>query len=352
MNEMRTTIGVLALLGTTVALRAEPPPQATAVDELAALRAVYQPPPTAHIEESAFELELSLDYGAALGVFQEEEPAEIDAAGAPEKVETGTDPRDFGNKFMPYYRYAENKNNVYINQFVAFGLMAFDPKFAMTYEIPLAKKISYPTNWTGAPGGSNPDFPSNGIPPGLLEPDGDSVGVGDFILRFFGRVDGWKWNIDEENTFEIMPTLEFTLPTATNDVLGAGSFIVAPALTFVMDIPGEPPFGLGFIASMNFYQFDAWKDGSRGSTSRYVGRHFWMQPLAKPGPGILDGIYILTEFQTVYDFMNNDFSALIAPEFGKIIKEGIIAYAKPGWGISPADNERKFTFEVGMRIFY
>ena len=66
----------------------------------------------------------------------------------------------------------------------------------------------------------------------------------------------------------------------------------------------------------------------------------------------MDGLYILTEFQPVYDFENDDFDLWIAPEFGKIVKPGFIVYGKPGWGVDRDKADRKFTFEVGTRIFY
>ncbi len=291
----------------------------------------------------------------SMGMFQDEpkEQPGIDQA-EPVADKTGTDPRDFSNKFMPYYRYSENKNNVYINQFVVFGMLAFNTRLALAYEWPMAKRINYGSALSGGePGGSNPDLPSNGIP-GVLDPDGDEVGMGDLILRFFARPEylEWKYKEGEPDSISLLPTLEFILPTATEPVLGADSLILGPAITIVADIPGDPPFGLGFIASMNFYEWSVFKDNSRGSTSRYLGRHFWMQPLSKPGPGIFDGLYILTEMQTIYDFRTSDFDVWIGPEFGKIIKEGLIAYAKPGWGIDPEPNDRRFTFEVGVRIFY
>ena len=40
----------------------------------------------------------------------------------------------------------------------------------------------------------------------------------------------------------------------------------------------NPPFGLGFFAMMNFYDFDVFKDRRRSYTSRFRGRWFWMQP--------------------------------------------------------------------------
>ncbi len=125
-------------------------------------------------------------------------------------------------------------------------------------------------------------------------------------------------------------------------------------LVFVIDIPGGPPFGLGFFASMNFWDFDIIKDNSTGDTNRYRGRQFWMQPLTKPGEGILTGLYMLTEFQPIYDFETDHFSFWVGPEFGKMLAPGRIVYAKPGWGIDSKANkgDRDFSIEVGFRYFF
>ncbi len=55
--------------------------------------------------------------------------------------DTGTDPRDFKPKFMPYYRYTELENGVENDALTLFGLYAFTGKFAMTYEIPVGYKL-------------------------------------------------------------------------------------------------------------------------------------------------------------------------------------------------------------------
>ena len=67
----------------------------------------------------------------------------------------------------------------------------------------------------------------------------------------------------------------------------------------------------------------------------------------------LAGIYLLTELQPVYDFEIDHFSFWIGPELGKIVKNGVIFYAKPGFGIDgDADKgDRKFSFELGFRYF-
>ena len=286
---------------------------------------------------------------------------------------TGTDPRDFSPKFMPYYRYTELENEVKVQEFTLFGMFAFTPLFAMTYEFPIARQIDY-TDLPAFKAGSGGTFPpignnpgqGGGIPVNDLESDGDVVGMGDLNLRFFYQIESWRFKfMDDQKNFSIFPVIETTLPTATKDLLGGEAWILSPGITFVFDIPVEsPPFGLGFFAMMNFYDWDAFKDRRRQKTRRFRGRWFWMQPLSMPGhiknPGdeslhIFDlaGIYLLTEFQPIYDFENDDFDFWIGPELGKIIKDGVIFYAKPGFGIEPDANsgDREFTFELGFRYF-
>ena len=55
-------------------------------------------------------------------------------------VSTGNDPRDFSSKFMPYYRHMELKNGMLIRDFTVFGMWALSSKFALTYEIPVARE--------------------------------------------------------------------------------------------------------------------------------------------------------------------------------------------------------------------
>ncbi|MHC5076070.1 MAG: hypothetical protein ACYTFM_06550 [Planctomycetota bacterium] len=271
------------------------------------------------------------------------------------ETKTGTDPRDFGNKFMPYYRYTELENNVKTNEVTLFGLYAFTPRIAMTYEWPIFKDIDYSSVMPGPPGGIGGPFPPGGGAPPYsdLSSSGSTTGYGDLILRFFGRPEAWEWTYEGgKSSGSIMPTFETSLPTASDDVLGTDTTIVSPAITVVMDIPGEPPFGLGFFAAMNFYDFDVDKGSAGQDYERYRGRYFWMQPLSKPGPEITDGLYVLTELQPIYDFRADDFSFWVGPELGKIVREGFVVYAKPGVGVDRDKTDRKFTFETGFRYFF
>jgi hypothetical protein len=289
-------------------------------------------------------------------------PAGVFAAeGAEEEIqdETGTDPRDFSSKFMPYYLYVELENNIKVNQFNLFGMHSFTPNFAMTYDWPVFKDLDYGSVFPSVPGGIGGGNPGSGPGAGFTPPfddissSGSTTGYGDLGLRFFYKRREWGGNIGNQgDTWSLMGGFETTLPTASDDVLGGDTTIVSPMVVFVADIPGDPPLGLGFFAMMNFYDFDVDKGDSGSNVERYRGRWFWMQPLAKPGPELFDGIYVLTELQPVYDFRTDDFDLWIGPEFGKIIKEGQIVYIKPGVGFDRDATDRKFTLEIGYRYFF
>ena len=290
----------------------------------------------------------------SLAAFQDVSPTPLTEAGADGFVsqdQSGNDPRDFTTKFMPYFRHMELGNDVEIDELVAFAFIAFNPRFGMTFEWPLLSSID----------------PSSALPPGFGT--GRATGMGDTILRFFYRPEALEWSFMGEKNFSIMPLVEFTLPTATDDIIGGDVFIISPGFVAVFDAPvKEPPFGLGFFAMMNFLDLSAYRGETPAgapppsrlqagqSVTRFRGRWFWMQPISKPTPefSILDlsGLYFMLEMQPIYDFIESDFDLWIGTEFGKIIKPGLVFYAKPGWGIDPDPEDREFTFECGMRYFF
>jgi hypothetical protein len=247
---------------------------------------------------------------------------------------TGTDPRGFATKFMPYYRRTELENGLTEDQLTAFGLVRFDEKTAFTYEVPVAMSRDF-SGISGFSGGQ-PGTP-NGAPA-----SGDVTGIGDSNIRMFSKFgepwlgQDWMWGV------------QLTFPTGSDDGLSSEKAQAGPMLVNVIDIPKLH----AFFAMMHIYQTDVFGTDDRDDIEIYVGRWFYMQPLRPPGEGILDGIYLLTEFQPVYDFENSEFSFWVGPELGKIIGEGRILYAKPGWGIDPEDPERKYTFEFGFRWFF
>ncbi len=264
--------------------------------------------------------------------------------------ETGTDPRDFAPKFMPYYRYTELENGLENDALTMFGLYAFTTKFAMTYEIPVGYKLDVsgtPLNNgddTCGPGGSFP--PGEGLPPIPIpgvQGNCQETGIGDMNLRFMLRTDQKLFGGD------VMYALQVDLPTATQNFLGTEQTRLGPSFIWVHDIPKWPGPG-AFMALMNFYFFDIFGDDDIDDTSMYVGRWFVMLPL-----NAKHKIYALPEFQPIYDFENSHFSFWVGPEIGKMIGDDgkNVVYLKPGFGVDPdaARGDRDFTFEIGWRYF-
>jgi hypothetical protein len=269
-----------------------------------------------------------------------------------EAPQTGTDPRDFANKFMPYARYTELENGLEQSELVLFGLLALSKTVAFTYEVPVAYErdvsgtaLFNPTSGGctpgGVPGGGIP-LP-NGLPAAVidgLEGDCTETGIGDANFRLLYRAGsglGGDWLLGGQ----------FNIPLASEDVLGSETFSVAPNITYVKDLKAYPAPG-AFFALMNFYQFDVWKDDGRSHQSMYIGRYFVMLPLSKKYK-----IYALPEFQPIYDFRNSHFSFWAGPEIGKMLEGGNIIYLKPGIGVDPdeLEGDRDVSFEIGWRKF-
>ena len=271
--------------------------------------------------------------------------ANAQEGGAPQ---TGTHPRDFAPKFMPYFRYTELANGLEQNELVLFGLVALSKKMAVTYEFPIAyeRDVSETAlNMGGDCSLGASMLPAGGpvIPGGVLGPlEGDckETGTGDGNLRLLyrgGSALGGDWLFGAQ----------FNIPFADEDVLGGETFSIAPLVTYIKDLKAYPAPG-AFFALMNFYQFDVFKDASRPDQSLYIGRYFVMLPLSKKFK-----LYMLPEFQPIYDFENSHFSFWVGPEFGKMLAGGNILYVKPGWGVDAdsTEGDRDFSLELGWRKF-
>jgi len=251
-------------------------------------------------------------------------------AKAVEQDATGTDPRVFSDKWMPYYRYTELENGLIQQDLTAFGTFRFNDRVGMFYEAPLAQYRDF----SDVPGFASGD---------------DAIGMGDIDLKFLWRPKALEFSYGKEGkkSASVLLGTDFLLPTATDDALGGDALLFAPIVAFVFDMPLH-----GFVAALNLYFFDVYKEDSAPKTSRYVGKWFYMQPLTKPGPW-WGGFFLLPEFQPIYDFETDDFSAWVGVELGKMLAPGRIAYIKPGWGIDNSEPiDREFTFEVGFRWFF
>jgi len=243
--------------------------------------------------------------------------------------ETGTDPRDFGNKLMPYYLHTELENGMEVDQLNLFGFWAITPEWGLTYDLPVAKRVQMDRKDIAKMTGGNPD----------MFKDIDETGIGDLNLRTFvpvGKTGNVTW----------MVGAEANLPTASDDVLGVDAWTAGPMIVDVIDLDFLPMPG-AFFAQMHIFQFDVSKDSDEESVGTYKGRWFLMVPINERYK-----LYTLTEMQPVYDFYEDEFSFWVAPEFGKATDWGAI-YFKPGFGIdNDEDFDREWTFEFGVRYFF
>ncbi len=249
---------------------------------------------------------------------------------AVQENKTGTDPRDFSLKWMPFYKYTELENGLTQQDLTAFGTVPFSRRLGMFFEVPIAQYRDF----TDVPG----------IPAGT-----DAIGIGDIDLKFLWNPEAlaFTYGKDGKKSGSILLGTDFVLPTATDDALAGNALLFAPIVGVVVDMPLH-----GFFAMLNLYFVDVYKKDSAPDTSRYVGRWFYMQPLTPPGPW-WGGLYLMPEFQPIYDFETDDFSSWIGLEFGKMVAPGKIAYIKPGWGIDNSELvDRDNTFEVGFRWFF
>ena len=243
---------------------------------------------------------------------------------------TGNDPRVFSNKWMPYYRTTELDNGLTQQDLTAFGTMRFSNRVGMFYEVPLAQYRDFS------------DVP--GFPAGT-----DAIGMGDMDLKFLWRPEATDWTFGEggNKSGSWLFGTDWVLPTATDDALAGNALLFAPIVGAVWDMPLH-----GFIAMLNIYYVDVFKKASAPDTSRFVGRWFYMQPLSKPGPW-WGGLYLMPEFQPIYDFETSEYSSWFGLEFGKMFAPGRIGYIKPGKGTSnSAPTDRDSTFEAGFRWFF
>jgi hypothetical protein len=245
---------------------------------------------------------------------------------------TGNDPRAFANKWTPNYKFSELENGLTQQTVYGSGTVAFTRNLGVIFEVPVAQFR---------------DFSEvEGLPEGTPQ---DVIGTGDVSLKFLANLRSLDFFYGEgkKKSGTIVVGTDFVLPSASKSLLAGNSFKIAPIVGVVVDMPAH-----GFLAMLNLYYFDVYKTAAAPTTNMYVGRWFYMQPLTPPGKwwGM---VYLMPEFQPIYNFETEDFSSWIGVELGKIIIPGQVAYIKPGWGMSNSEpTDRTTTLEFGWRYFF
>ena len=163
---------------------------------------------------------------------------------AVEGNKTGTDPRDFSLKWMPFYRYTELDNGLTQQDLTAFGTVPFSPELGMFFEVPIAQYRDF-SDIAGVPSGT------------------DAIGVGDIDLKFLWnpKALGFNYGKDGKKSGSWLFGTDFVLPTATDDALAGDALLFAPIVGVVVDMPFY-----GFFAMLNLYYFDVYKKDSAPKT--------------------------------------------------------------------------------------
>ena len=117
---------------------------------------------------------------------------------------------------MLYYRYTELENDLEVQEFKLFGFYAFNKRFGMTYEIPVAKQVDYSdvsAYKRATAGGCPPGAGSGNLPPiGVFPGGGGGLPLSDLDC------DG------EYSTFELTATTDYIITVQLPPGYGASDY--------------------------------------------------------------------------------------------------------------------------------
>ncbi len=249
-----------------------------------------------------------------------------------EEVKTGNKPSTFNYRINPYVRHNAFENEGTTTDYSLFAMAPVKWPWALdgafVYEGPIVR---------------HNDFEDVNTLPAAARTE--ETGFGDAVLRAPGILKPFEF-ASLNWTPVIIP--EVTIPIGSDDVSGE-TFIGSPGGGFVISSPNSKRW---FLAAIQFYDFDIAKSSGRPDVNRVRLRYFWQYLLSPKHK-----IYVMPEFQAVFDFEEDENSFWIAPEIGKVFstpqgkKAGFVAYVKPGVGFGNRSNsfEREWSVEVGIR---
>lgn len=172
------------------------------------------------------------------------------------------------------------------------------------------------------------------VPLARYQTDGRSVkGLGDVLLsaQAVHSVHRFDWGV----------RLETFLPTASNDALGTGKWVMSPSVFAVY--PFNPAF---FIAAGYKQYFSAAGDGGRDDVNygrvrmviSYMDQRNW---------------WVTFEPQYYMDYKHTGQAELIwEGEAGVFVNEGTALYIKPGTHVAGNWKTRDWSLNVGFKILY
>ena len=163
----------------------------------------------------------------------------------------------------------------------------------------------------------------------------------------------YNWWTSASKKLTMIGFMELFIPSADNTLLvsvpnpneaigvsiGTGKYVLGPGLGFVYAI--APNF---IFAPLYFYEFSVAGIDARPDIKRGKFRIFAMYALPS-------GLYTLPELQIITNYFNGRTDKYFAPEVG-YSTAGSTFYIKPGIGIAPDQNDRRWGIEIGARLMY
>ncbi len=254
-----------------------------------------------------------------------------------EKDNTGTNPANFTYDARFYFEMAElpNSNGSYLTNVLEFrwplgrdvAKVAGIENEGLVHD--LGKKFGARMRFRYRD--LNLDTPGEG-----LFNNSNVSGIGDIDARILWMAYGSKNLI-------IVPGLEATFNTSSNDALGFGSNVLAPTLFFVF--PGL--LGKGSLFAPGYqYLFDV-DGGENNEISRSQIDLYFVWLLGKGSN------WLIVDPQVVIDHKGDAYPTLIELEWGYMIKPlpGASVYVRPGVGIG-GDRPYDWNFEGGLKFVW
>ena len=166
----------------------------------------------------------------------------------------------------------------------------------------------------------------------------DESGLGDINTRFLtvpylNAENGTAWALGLETWF----------PTASDDVLGSGKYVLGPQVFFAWFNPfGIPKAGL-FPGVQQAFSVAGDDDRDDVNETRFDLFFLKQWPESQT--------YLLLNPQYIVDWENDKEGGVADAEFGYVFKSGVSIYARPGVGLGP-DRPLEWNFESGIKYVF
>ena len=246
---------------------------------------------------------------------------------------TGTNPLNFQRTLQLSNEYDHITDDAEINYLRVRYTEPLSSTLSLRLEVPLvyAHAAIAGNSATGAGDGGSPAPPDPGG-----ETDVTDTGLGDVVLKA-----SYVPYVTRRNG--LLVAGELAAPTASDDVLGTGKWVLSPTATYAWFFPNGLLFAPAYKHSFSFAGDDDRADIHKGSLDFYLVYKFdrmrqWV---------VLDPTYFLDYEQDRYS--GGTFRATYGRLLGKAGDAVVSAYVRPGVGVG-ADRPYDWSLEVAVTL--